>query len=147
MFSTMDISASALVAQRVRLDVIANNLANVSTTHNEKGEKIPFRRKDVIFQAGVPERGSPFRGVSIPRVYEDPSAFRKAYEPENPDAIADGRDHDGDGKPDDGYVFYPNVNPLVEMVNMIDATRAYEANVTAFEATKGINAAALRLLA
>ena len=93
MFGTMDVSASALVAQRVRLDVIANNLANVSTTHNEKGEPIPYRRRDVIFQVGVPEKGSPLRGVSIPKIYEDPSAFRKAYEPDNPDAVGDDRDY------------------------------------------------------
>ncbi len=139
MFSILDISASGLYAQRVRMDAIANNLANVSTTRDAQGRPNPYRRQDVIFKVGAPALGLPGEGVSVPAVVDDPTPFRREYKPGHPDAIREG--------PEAGYVRMPNVDPVVEMVNMIDATRAYEANITVMDATKSLFASALRILA
>ena len=138
MFQTLDISASALAAYRVRMDVIANNVANIQTTRDAQGRSIPYRRRVALFSPGAPgvDRG---QGVSVSGIIEDPAPFRKVYDPDHPDAATSG--------PDRGYVSYPNVSPEVEMVDMIAATRAYQANITAYEAGKSIVAAALRLIA
>ncbi|MBI4578006.1 MAG: flagellar basal body rod protein FlgC [Planctomycetes bacterium] len=135
MFSTFDVSASALVAERVRMNVIAQNVANAHTTRDPDGRPNPYRRKFVIFQQGVPEKGDRQRGVSVLDIRQDPSALRAEYDPHHPDA---------DEK---GYVQMPNVTPLVEMVDYIEATRAYEANVSVIELTKAIGAAAQQILA
>ena len=143
-FSALDISASGLTAQRLRMDIIAENIANVETTRTETGG--PFKRKTVLFQ----ERGSvgPFveffsramggvvkdpGGVRVSRVVEDQRPGAKVYDPSHPDADAE------------GYVTKPNVNIVEEMVNMISASRSYEANVTAFNATKSMLAKTLEL--
>ena len=139
MFSILDISASGLYAQRVRMDAIANNLANVATTRDAQGRANPYRRQDVIFKVGATHLGLRGEGVEVPVVIDDPSPFRREYKPEHPDAVREG--------PDAGYVLLPNVEPVVEMVNMIDATRAYEANVTVMDATKNLFSSALRILA
>ena len=136
MSDTMDISASGLVAQRLRMNVIANNLANANTTRSAFGELIPYRRKDALFAAAPARGGDPLQGVTVPLIADDDSPFRVEKNPGHPDA-----------DPETGMVTLPNVDPLMEMVDMIDATRAYEANVTAFEATKSMSAASLRLLA
>src|SRR5271165_3593450 len=123
MFEIFDTGASGLQAQRIRMDTIAQNTANVNTTHGPNGEKTPFRRRLVQFaegQAGDTSKA----GVHVESVDEDPSPFLKKYEPGNKDANAD------------GYVAYPNIDTTVEMVNMMDATRAYEANVTSMETAK-----------
>ena len=135
MASAFDISASALYAQRVRMDSIAENLANANTTHDKDGNIAPFRRLIAIFQTGDPATGSLTNGVHVSEILKDKAPFVRRHEPGHEDADAE------------GYVLYPNVNPLVEFVNMIDATRAYEMNVTALDATKGMNAASLRILA
>lgn len=135
MAGAYDISASALYAQRVRMDSIAENLANANTTRDVDNNLVPYRRNLVIFQVGDPATGNPNEGVHVSEIRKDPSPPRKEHDPNNPDAGPD------------GYVRYPNVNPLVEFVNMIDATRAYEMNVTALDATKGMNQASLRILA
>lgn len=139
MFSTLDISTSGLYAQRVRMDVIANNLANVNTTRDAEGRPNPYRRQDVVFRVGAPQFGLRAEGVHVPLVTDDSRPFRKEFDPQHPDAIQEG--------PDAGYVRLPNVEPMVEMVNMIDATRAYEANATVVSVTKGLFSSALRILA
>ena len=134
MLDALDISASALAAQRQRVEVIANNVANAHTTRDAFGRPNPYRRQDVVFRVGAP--GKPgAAGVHVDRVVSDPSPFRLEHNPGHPDANAE------------GFVRMPNVSPVVEMVNMIDASRAYELNVTAMDATKGLFSAALRILA
>lgn len=142
-FSALDAGASGLSAQRLRMDLISQNIANVNTTRTEAGT--PYRRKVAVFE----ERSSdtPFsdyldaaekgvqgaNGVRVAKIVEDPSEFKKVYDPGNPDA----------GK--DGYVEMPNVDVITEMVNMISASRAYEANVTALNTTKGMALKALEI--
>jgi flagellar basal-body rod protein FlgC len=136
MFDSLDISASALVAQRTRMDTIAGNVANMNTTHNEKGEPIPYRRRFVLFAAGrVGEDGGNAAGVHVAKVDSDPSPFRIVHDPGNPDADKDGN------------VSYPNIDLAIEQVNMMEASRAYDANVTMMDTTKAMIASALRLLA
>jgi len=138
MFGAFDISTSALSAYRVRMDIIANNMANLHTTRNAAGRSVPYRRRVALFATGA--EGIPGgRGVRIEEITTDPSPPRKVHDPGHPDAVRTG--------PDAGYVYYPNVDPVVEMVDMVAATRAYEANVTAFEAAKTILGSALRLIA
>ena len=143
---SLDISASALEAQRVRMEVISHNLANAETTRASKapdGTFLPYRRRQVVFQTVLNDAlggsggkgGAPAGGVRVSSVEEDPSAFRMKYAPGHPDADAS------------GYVRMPNVDGLLEMVDLMEASRAYEANITAMEASKSIAAASLRLLA
>ncbi|MDH3583581.1 MAG: flagellar basal body rod protein FlgC [Phycisphaerae bacterium] len=134
MFGSLDVSASALTAHRTRLNVIAQNLANQHTTHDAKGNYQPYRRRIPVLASGDPAHGSA-AGVHVRDVMLDASAFRKV--------------HVGTGHPDadaDGMLNMPNVNPVIEMVNALEASRAYEANITAAEATKGMLNAALSLL-
>ena len=134
MFDSLDTSASALTAQRVRMDTIAGNVANMNATHNEKGEISPYRRRFVVFGTGAPGNSN-HAGVHVQKVELDYSPFRRVYEPGNRDAGPD------------GYVSYPNVDLAIEQVNMIEASRAYEANVTMMETTKAMINATLRLIA
>jgi flagellar basal-body rod protein FlgC len=130
----MDISASGLYAERTRMRVIANNLANSeSFVRGADGKMTPYRRQQVVFSLGSATGAK--EGVSVAKVTPDMSAFRRVYDPSHPYAGAD------------GYVNMPNVNPIVEMVDMMEASRAYEANVTALDATKSILATALRIIA
>ncbi len=142
-FSALDVSASGLTAQRLRMDTISQNIANANTTRTENGT--PYRRKVVEFEEKSPS--TPFsqylsessrdriagNGVRVSRIVEDQSDFRKVYDPGHPDADVD------------GYVHMPNVDILTEMVNMISATRSYEANVTAINTTKGMAVKALEI--
>ena|SRR5215212_7944526 len=134
MFESLDISASALLAQRTRMDAIAGNIANMNTTRNARGEAVPYRRRFAVFAAGRPEK-SGGAGVSVAKIEVDKGPFRKEYQPSHPD-------HDKDG-----YVSYPNIDLAVEYVNALEASRAYEANVTAMEVSKAMMNASLRLLA
>ncbi|MHC4870237.1 MAG: flagellar basal body rod protein FlgC [Planctomycetota bacterium] len=135
-FTTMDISASALRSERARMNVVANNLANANTTHNADGEKIPYRRKRVHFKPGAPGvTGSDTLGVQVEKITEDPTEFRKVYQPGHPDADAS------------GIVLYPNVHVPLEMVDMMTASRAYEANITAMESAKQIIRGSLQIIA
>lgn len=126
-FSAMEVAASGLSAERVRMNTIASNLANARSTRTEQGG--PYRRLDPVFEA-VPLAGGPdARGVflaRVQRVAEDQRAPQRVYEPGHPDADAQ------------GYVSYPNVNVVEEMVNMITASRAYEAGVTSIESIKAM---------
>jgi flagellar basal-body rod protein FlgC len=133
MFDSLDISASGLRAQRVRMDTIAQNVANINTTHDENGRAVPYRRRFAVFTPGQPEDSSK-PGVRVSGIELDRSPFRKVYDPTNPDADAEGN------------VLYPNIDLAVEVVNAMEASRAYEANVTAMEVTKAMINASLRLL-
>ena len=132
MLNTLDTAASALTAQRVRMDATANNLANLNTTRQADGRKVPYQRKFVVFEPRRPDGGP---GVRVAAVRADPSPPRRAFDPGHPDADAQ------------GFVSLPNVDVAVETVNMLDAQRAYEANVTMIETTKAMMSAALRLIA
>lgn len=131
----MNISASGMSAQRLRMDIISQNIANVNTTRTEDGGA--YKRKTVIFE----EKGANSfeqvlqsqtgiatgNGVKVSEIVEDnETPMNKVYDPTNPDADTD------------GYVTYPNVNTVTEMTDLIDASRSYEANVTAFNATKNM---------
>ena len=135
LFQAFNISASGMTAQRFHTDIIAENIANVNTTSTESGG--PYRRKVVTFAERQVTPFSKFysasknaaigNGVKVTSVTEDTETdFVKEYDPSNPDADQD------------GYVSYPNVNTVTEMTNLIDSTRAYEANATAFDATKSM---------
>ena len=142
LFQAFNISASGMTAERFRIDTIAQNVANINTTRTEDGT--PYRRKVVTFA----ERSlTPFskyyenqraravgNGVKVVSVTEDTETeFVMEYDPTHPDAD------------ENGYVSYPNVNTVTEMTNLIDATRAYEANTTAFNASKSMVQAALKI--
>ncbi len=140
LFGSMAISGSALTAERLRLDIIANNLANVNTTRTAGGG--PYRRQMAVFAPrgeqvqwmfpGV-ESTQSFRGkgVRVAGIVEDGTDFKKVHQPGHPDADAA------------GYVSYPNVNVATEMVDLMAATRAYEANVAAIGAARSMAQSAL----
>lgn len=142
-FGSLDIGASGLTAQRVRMDIISQNIANVNTTRTEDGT--PYRRKDVLFEersgsgsfsdalSAASDKLSNGQGVRVTKIVEDSSEFKKVYDPGHPDAD------------EDGYVSMPNVDVVTEMVNMISATRSYEANVTSINATKSMAMKALEI--
>lgn len=162
-FNALDISASALTAQRVRMDTIASNIANVNTTRNPDGTPGVYRRKEAIFasvygnmvnrdnnesenddstntnaglKGSVSENDgiSALNGVKVLQVSDDyKTPLNRVYNPSHPDADKD------------GYVNLPNVNVVSEMVDMISASRAYEANVTSISATKSMISAAMRI--
>ncbi len=144
LFQSFGISASGMTAQQFRADIIAENLANVNTTRTDAGTT--YRRKVVSFQEkGVNrfdryltesrKRGSHIgNGVKVVEVAEDTTTdFIMEYDPAHPDAD------------ENGYVSYPNVNLVTEMTNLIDASRAYEANITAFEASKSMAQTGLQI--
>jgi flagellar basal-body rod protein FlgC len=148
MFSSINTAASGLTAQKLRLDVIADNIANATTTRTTEGGA--FRRSRVIFRPRVdqPYWRSPFlptylkdevgKGVRVSKVEKDYDAeLRLVYDPTHPDAIKSG--------PRAGYVEYPNVNIVDEMVDMIDASRAYEANSAIINGTKAMFTKALEI--
>lgn len=134
MFDALDINASALTAQRARMDTIAGNVANINTTRDASGKVNPYRRRFVVFAPGQPnEPGRP--GVHLAKIQQDASPLRRVFDPGHADADPD------------GYVSYPNVDMAIEMVNMLEASRAYEANVTMMETTKTMINSTLRLIA
>jgi flagellar basal-body rod protein FlgC len=139
MFSTLDISTSGLVAQRIRMDTIAGNIANASSTADDQGRAVPYRRRIAAFASGDPARGRGAAGVHVAGIQNDPSAFRMVYDPNHPQAIKDG--------PKQGYVQFPNVDLAAEMVNGMEASRAYEANLAAFEVSKAMITGSMRILA
>lgn len=136
MFSSFDISTSGLVAQRMRLNAISSNLANMSTTRNELGEAVPYSPRYVTFQTDT-EIHSPGggAGVKVGSVEISHKPPQMKYQPGHPDA--DSR----------GYVAYPNVDMTSEMVDAMQATRAYEANVGVLEITKDMGRQSLRIIA
>jgi flagellar basal-body rod protein FlgC len=137
MLNAMDISTSALTAQRVRMDVIAGNMANAFSTHQEDGTIEPYRRR--IVAVGSRHIEGAGTGVAVDGVYSDPSPFPERYEPYHADAIPDG--------PRAGYVRYPNVNLTMEYVDMMLASRAYEANLAMLNVSRNMVQQAVRLFA
>ncbi|MBX5476151.1 MAG: flagellar basal body rod protein FlgC [Clostridia bacterium] len=143
LFGSLDISASGLTAERLRLDLVANNLANADTTRTPGGG--PFRRQLPVFAPGgvadefvpasfgadVVSAGGATAGVRVVGVVADPTPGPLRYDPNHPDAGPD------------GFVRLPNVDPTEEMVDLVAASRAYQANVTAFEAGKSMFRAGL----
>ena len=134
MYGALDISTSALVAQRTRLNVITANLANSKSILNADDEYDPYRRRFAVFAPGDPARGSA-NGVHVASIEIDRGPLRPVLEPGSPFADAD------------GYVYYPNVDPVIEQMNAMEAQRAYEANITAIEATKSMFSVALQMIA
>ena len=147
LFQGFDIVASGLTAQRFRMDIIAENIANVNTTRTKAGQT--YRRKIVTFEEKEIDKGMSFdnmiksktgqytvegNGVKVTKVSEDyETDYIMEYDPSHPDAD------------ENGYVSYPNVNTVTEMTNLIDASRSYEANATAFKALKEIASAGLAI--
>jgi flagellar basal-body rod protein FlgC len=144
-FDSLAISGSGLSAERLRMDVTAENLANAQTTRGAAGG--PYRRKAVVLEeatgsgfgsalAGAQgaQGGQPGGGVKVGGIVDDPSPPRRVYDPGHPDADAQ------------GYVTLPNVDPVTEMVDLISASRAYEANVTSMQTAKAMFAKTLELL-
>ncbi|WP_353683634.1 flagellar basal body rod protein FlgC [Thermodesulfovibrio sp. 3907-1M] len=119
-FLPLKVSATGLEAQKIRLNLIASNLANINSTRSPEGG--PYRRKDVIFTTYMYDQIS--QGVDVAKIVEDQRPLRVVYDPSHPDADKD------------GYVRYPNVNPMEEMINLISASRAYEANLTMINSYK-----------
>lgn len=139
MWNSLDVSTSALVAQRIRLHAISSNLANISTTHNEEGEPTPYQPRFVIFQTAE-EIGSPAApGVRVAAVEEEQKEPLWKYQPGHPDAVREG--------PMTGYVAYPNINMMTEMTDALEAARAYEANLGAIEIAKDLQHQTLRIIA
>lgn len=137
MYGSLDISVGGMIAQRTRQTVIASNIANSGTLLNAKGEYEPYLKKAALFAPGDPAATSPSGrglGVHVTEIVSDPNALRPDYDPTSPFADAS------------GYVMKPDIDPVMEQVNAMEATRAYEANVAAAEATKQMMAQALRLL-
>ncbi len=158
--SSFDISGYGLSAQRFRINLISSNIANANTTRTSEGG--PYRRREVIFKAvdfdktlnnkiaesedflnyenpldepGLQDKANPaIMSVKVDKVIRDDSPFKMKYDPSNPDADKN------------GYVAYPNVNPVVEMADLIEATRAYQANVAAFQSSKAMAQSAISII-
>jgi flagellar basal-body rod protein FlgC len=139
MLPALDVSTSGLVAQRIRMNAISSNLANMSTTHNEAGEPVPYQPRFAIFETDPSVGAFGAAGVRVRSVEIDDSEPRYKYEPNHPDAIQQG--------PHKGYVAYPNVNMMTEFTDALEAARAYEANLGAMEITKNLAQQTLRILA
>jgi flagellar basal-body rod protein FlgC len=133
LFDAIDVTGSALSAERLRMDVTAENLANAQTTKGANGQ--PYRRKEVVLQeaggsfgatlnVAMGNAAAPARGVQVAGIVEDASPLKRVYDPGHPDADAN------------GYVTMPNVNTVTEMTDLITSSRAYEANTTAMQTAK-----------
>jgi len=129
LFTAMDISASGLRAQRTRMNIISSNIANAHTTRTEEGG--PYKRRDVILKESSFE--NQLSSVEVEGIQSNPTPGERLYDPGNPDADAQ------------GYVTMPNVNLMEEMVNMMNATRAFEANTIAVKAQKDMALKALNI--
>ena len=136
------VSSSGMTAQRMRMNTISSNIANINTTRTPEGG--PYRRKDVVFESmpetknfgeilGVNSPKADIQRVQVTDVVSDRKAPMLKYQPDHPDANAD------------GYVAYPNINLMEEMTNMIQATRAYEANVSSLQAAKDMALSSLEI--
>ncbi|MBP5402383.1 MAG: flagellar basal body rod protein FlgC [Treponema sp.] len=147
LFTSINIASTGLAAERLRSDVISDNIANASTTRTQDGG--PYKRSRVIF-APVAEKpiyrtpylpenldNGPGKGVRVKQIVKDDSRGTLVYDPDHPDAIKSG--------PEKGYVEYPNVNIVNEMVDLIASSRAYEANTTVIESAKSMFSAALEI--
>jgi len=138
--SSLDISTSGLIAQRVRLNAISGNIANMSTQRNENNELVPYQARYVVFKTDeklkTPDGAV---GVKVESVETEDIEPSYKYEPSSPLAIREG--------PRKGYVAYPRINLTTEFVDALEATRAYEANIGVMEVTKNLGQQTLRILA
>jgi flagellar basal-body rod protein FlgC len=132
MIEAIDISSSAIQAQRTRLDIIAGNIANAEATRQEDGRLVPYRRRFAQFISGDGQGGA---GVHVARVLEDPTPFRQRFDPGHPDAGPD------------GYLRLPNVNITMEYVDAMEASRAYEANLAMMNVSKAMMRETIQLFA
>jgi flagellar basal-body rod protein FlgC len=146
LFDALDVSGSGLSAERLRMDVTAENLANAQTTKGANGQ--PYKRKEVVLQEiggggfgaalagamGTGAQSSSVGGVQVAGIVEDQTPAKQVYDPGHPDANAQ------------GYVSMPNVDPVTEMVDLITASRSYEADVTAMQTAKSMFSKTLELL-
>lgn len=140
MFASLDISTSALVAQRLRLNTLSSNIANMSTTRNEAGESQPYQPKFVSFRTAPEIGGAPgAAGVKVDEVGVEPQDPIMKYQPGHQDAIKEG--------PKAGWVAYPRINLMQEFTDAVETTRAYEANVGVIEISKDMTNQTLRILA
>ena len=148
LFTSINIAATGMSAERLRSDVISNNIANASTTRTQEGGA--FQRSRVVMRPvsdANPQWNNPFvpqsldngagKGVKFLEIVKDTSECRLVYDPDHPDSIKSG--------PNKGYVEYPNVNVVNEMVDLISASRAYEANATVIEGAKDMFSSALAI--
>ena len=133
MFGALDISTSGLVAQRTRLDVISANITNAETILDANGNYAPFQRRVAALAAGDAETGEGM-GVHVREIQLVNSPPILKYEPDSPYANQD------------GYVGYPNISPVIEQMNAMEAARAYEANISVIEATKSMLSVSLQIL-
>lgn len=142
LFGVMEVSGSALQAERLRAEVVASNMANAETTRTPEGG--PYRRQHVVFQSQAPtntfasqllsQGNGDIGGVEIAAVVADRGTGLRRYDPQHPDAD------------NDGYVSYPDINPLTEMVDLMGATRAFGLNTSAVQATKNMISTSLDIL-
>ena len=133
LFGALDISSSGLIAQRQRMTAIAGNIANIETLLNAEGKYEPYQRRMPVFSPGDPSTGSG-QGVHVSNILLDDGPLQMRYEPDSPWA---------DEK---GYVGYPDISLVIEQMNAMEASRAYEANITVAEATKSMYSIALEIL-
>lgn len=147
-FDGYDITTSGMSAQRTRINVVSANMANAKTTHTDEGG--PYKKQNVVFEELLLQQKKPanetngsmdaklndlaLRGVGVKSVIESQAEPIMKYEPEHPDAN------------EEGYVAYPNINPVIEMVDLIEAMRSYEANLTAFSTHKQIDTKTIEIL-
>ena len=133
LFDSMNIASSGMSAQRLRLNIISANIANADTIKTPEGG--PYKRRDVVFEA-IPydDFGNVLKKVRVADIVRDDTPPKLVYDPSNPLANKD------------GYVAYPNINPVVEMTNMIDAMRTYQANASVIDSAKQMIQAALGVL-
>ena len=139
MLRALDISTSALVAQRVRLNAVSSNIANISSLKDENGNANPYQAREVVFQTDKDVSIAGASGVKVSEIKTSDAEPRYRYDPTHPLAIQSGERK--------GYVAYPNIDLTTEMVNALESTRAYEANVGVMEITKNLSRETLTILA
>ena len=139
MFSALDVSTSALVAQRIRLNTISGNIANMSSLQNEEGKAEPYQPRHVIFQTDEQQAAGGAPGVKVSSVETSEKDPLYRYQPDHPLAAKEGKWK--------GYVAYPNINLNEQFVDALEATRSYEANIGAMEITKNLSRQSLSILA
>lgn len=128
-YDVLDVAATGLSAQRIRISVLSSNMANANTTRTEEGG--PYRKKNVIFKQVL--QGEHKGGVQVDKIYEDTKPPRLQYDPTHPDAN------------EEGYVAFPNISPVEEMVNLLEAARGYEANIATITTAKQLASSALAI--
>ncbi|MEM1068773.1 MAG: flagellar basal body rod protein FlgC [Planctomycetota bacterium] len=139
MIRSLDISTSALIAQRTRLNAVSGNIANISTLKDENGDAKPYQAREVVFQTDDSMTTSGASGVKVDEIQISEAEPSYRYQPKHPLAIKEGKWK--------GYVAYPNIDLTTQMVDALESTRAYEANVGVMEVTKNMTRETLTILA